>query len=85
MARNPKHSITHGMKNAMGRYPGTGKACPDCGLSLPKYPGVYPANCPDCGGEFPNSNTPSITAVEALAFMDTVEMTEPQPDGEISE
>lgn len=41
-------ALTNGMKRAMRN--GAKLHCPDCGLSVPKYKGRYPAKCPECGG-----------------------------------
>lgn len=42
--------LTRGMRNAYSRQENV-KRCPECGLSVPRYPGKYPKACPDCGAE----------------------------------
>jgi len=42
-------TITKGMRSALGKLPGSGYKCPECGLVVPRYTGRYPRACPDCG------------------------------------
>ena len=48
-------AITPGMKRAYTKN-GSGRSCPECGLTIPKYPGGYPKKCPECGTEIVNGN-----------------------------
>jgi hypothetical protein len=43
-------SVTAGMANAMGRTRMSDRACMECGMGFPVYPGRYPMKCPRCGG-----------------------------------
>lgn len=43
-------ALTKGMRNAMEKAGGK-LSCPDCNLTVPKYPGRYPRTCPECGYE----------------------------------
>ena len=41
-------TITHGMRNVMGRLTQTSLSCRKCKYTIPKYRGRYPKHCPEC-------------------------------------
>jgi hypothetical protein len=59
-------TITSGMQKALGKLPGSGYECPECGLLVPKYTGRYPGKCSNCGTELLKNEEYKMSRAESL-------------------